>query len=179
MKKNLIHALYLVAYILAYGFWFLMSLLPLRVLYVVSDFLYLIVAHVVRYRHHVIWKNLSASFPEKSAEELRKIEQGFYHYFCDYLVETVKLMTMSRKQLMKRMTFSDLEEFNEILAEGQSVAVYLGHYGNWEWITALPYWTGNGAQCCQLYHPLENDYFDRLFKYVRERQGALCIPMQE
>ena len=39
MKKNLIHALYLVAYILAYGFWFLMSLLPLRVLYVVSDFL--------------------------------------------------------------------------------------------------------------------------------------------
>ena len=52
MKKNLIHALYLVAYILAYGFWFLMSLLPLRVLYVVSDFLYLIVAHVVRYRHH-------------------------------------------------------------------------------------------------------------------------------
>ena len=73
MKKNLIHALYLVAYILAYGFWFLMSLLPLRFLYELSAFLYLIVTHVIRYRNHVIWMNMSASFPETSVEELRKI----------------------------------------------------------------------------------------------------------
>ncbi len=85
---------------------------------------------------------------------------------------------MSKMQLMKRMTFTGTEELNRVLSEGKSAAVYLGHLGNWEWITSLPYWVNN-TLCCQLYHPLENEYFDRLFKFVRERQGALCIPMQE
>ena len=48
-----------------------------------------------------------------------------------------------------------------------------------EWITSLPYWIDSSAQCCQLYHPLENESFDRLFKHVRELHNARCIPMQE
>ena len=174
MKK----AFYKTLYLLAYGFWYLLALLPFPVLYLFSDIFYLIMAHIVKYRHKVIGKNLRNSFPEKTDAELRRIEQGFYHWFCDYVVETFKLMTMSREQLMVRMTFTGTEELNRLLSEGRSVAVYLGHLGNWEWITSLPYWTSNGL-CCQLYHPLENEYFDRLFKYVRELHGALCIPMQE
>ena len=174
MKKSLSFLLYTIAY----GFWYLMSLLPLWVLYIISDILCLLVADVVRYRYKVIWNNLKTSFPEKTDQELKKIQRGFYHYFCDYLVETIKLMTMSQDELRKRMTFTGMEEFNKALSEGQSLGVYLGHLGNWEWITAMPLWEPD-ALCCQLYHPLENEYFDRLFKYVRERQGALCIPMQE
>lgn len=174
MKKALLY----IAYTLAYGFWWVMSLLPLWVLYRLSDLLYYVITYVVRYRHDVIWNNLSTSFPEKSEAELREIEHQFYHWFCDYLVETVKLMSISKRQLMQRMTFTGMEQIHEILSEGQSIGVYLGHLGNWEWITSLPYWTSNGL-CCQLYHPLENEYFDRLFKYVRELHGALCIPMQE
>ena len=136
MKKKLSY----IGYLLAYGFWFVMSLLPLKVLYIFSDLLCLLIADVIRYRHQVIWKNLKSSFPEKSDEELKKIERGFYHYFCDYLVETIKLMTMSKEELCKRMTFTGLEEFNQAISEGQSMAVYLGHLGNWEWITAMPYW---------------------------------------
>ena len=90
----------------------------------------------------------------------------------------MKLMTISKQQIMKRMTFTGMETFNQVLSEGQSIGVYLGHIGNWEWITSMPYWAPNSL-CCQLYHPLENEYFDRLFKFVRERQGAYCIPMQE
>ncbi|WP_028897060.1 lysophospholipid acyltransferase family protein [Prevotella sp. HUN102] len=167
------------AYGLAYGFWYLMSLLPFPVLYLLSDFLYLLVARVVKYRHRVIWKNLTESFPEKSEKELRDLEKGFYHWFCDYLVETIKLMTMSPSSLRKRMRFTGMEQFNEVLNNGESCAIYLGHYCNWEWITSLPYWIPEHVQCCELYHPLENEYFDKLFKYVRERQNALCIPMQE
>lgn len=175
MKKYLLYPLYT----LAYALWYLLSLLPLRVLYVCSDLLYLLVAYVVRYRHKVVWHNLKTSFPEKTDQELRDIQHGFYHYFCDYLVETVKLLTMSRDQLKRRMTFTGLEEFNQILAEGQSIGVYLGHFGNWEWITGMPHWLLPNAVCCQLYHPLENEYFDKLFRYLRERQGAVCIPMNE
>lgn len=165
-------------YIIAYGFWYLVALLPFPVLYLLSDGLYLLMSRVVKYRHKVIWTNLKNSFPEKPDDELRQIEQGFYRWFCDYIIETLKLMTMSKMQLMKRMTFTGTEELNRVLSEGKSAAVYLGHLGNWEWITSLPYWVNN-TLCCQLYHSLENEYFDRLFKFVRERQGALCIPMQE
>ena len=68
---------------------------------------------------------------------------------------------------------------NELLEKGVSCAVYLGHYGNWELITSLPLWVSEKAQCCQVYHPLKNERFDKLFKSVREKHHALCIPMAE
>ena len=174
--KKVIHQL---GYGLGFGLWWLLSLLPLRVLYVLSDFFYLIVGRLVGYRHKVIWRNLTTSFPEKTEEELRRIERGFYHSFCDYVVETVKMMTMSKREMLRRMEFRGTEEMRKWLSEGRSGCIFLGHMFNWEWITSLPYWLPEGVQCCQLYHPIENDCVDRLFKMARERRSALCIPMQE
>ncbi len=175
MKKGLSY----IAYALSYTFWYTMSLLPMSLLYVFSDCLYLLVGKVVKYRHKVIWKNLKDSFPEKDEAELLRIERGFYHYFCDYLVETIKLLNMSKRELRQRMVFTGIEEMNELLEKGVSCAVYLGHYGNWELITSLPLWVSEKAQCCQVYHPLQNERFDKLFKSVREKHHALCIPMAE
>ena len=175
MKKGLSY----IAYALSYTFWYTMSLLPMSLLYVFSDCLYLLVGKVVKYRHKVIWKNLKDSFPEKDEAELQRIEREFYHYFCDYLVETIKLLNMSKRELRQRMVFTGIEEMNELLENGVSCAVYLGHYGNWELITSLPLWVSEKAQCCQVYHPLQNERFDKLFKSVREKHHALCIPMAE
>lgn len=122
--------LHYIAYLIVYGLWFLISLLPFCVLYVLSDGLYLLITYVFRYRHKVIWKNLTECFPEKDKQEIRKIEKDFYQWFCDYLVETVKLMTISKKNLMKHMTFTGMEAFNNALNNKQSCALYLGHYGN-------------------------------------------------
>ena len=129
-----------ILYHIGYAIWYVLSLLPLRVLYVLSDLLYLLVSRVVRYRHRVIWNNLLTSFPEKTPQELKQIQRGFYRYFCDYLVETIKLMTISERQLRRRMTFTGTDELNQVLNSGQSCAVFLGHVGNWEWITSLPFW---------------------------------------
>ena len=175
MKKGLSY----IAYALSYTFWYTMSLLPMSLLYVFSDCLYLLVGKVVKYRHKVIWKNLKDSFPEKDEAELQRIEREFYHYFCDYLVETIKLLNMSKSELRQRMVFTGIKEMNELLEKGVSCAVYLGHYGNWELITSLPLWVSEKAQCCQVYHPLQNERFDKLFKSVREKHHALCIPMAE
>lgn len=157
--------------------WRLLALLPFRVLYVLSDILYLLLRYVLRYRYAVIEKNVCESFPEKTIEEQQDIINGFYHWFGDYFVETLKLASMDATSLRRRMSFVGVEELETYTRAGHSCALYLGHYGQWEWITSFPNWIGKEAQCLQIYHPLQNSTFDTLFKQVRERHGSLCVPM--
>ncbi len=168
-----------ILYYLTYSITFLVSLLPLWTLYLLSDFMFLIVYHIIKYRRKLVFKNMSDSFPEKSEQEIRHLEKAFYHWFCDYIVESIKLLTISKKQLMRRMVFKGTDVVDNIVKEGQSCAVYLGHYCNWEWITSLPLWVTPETQCGQIYHVLENSDYDHLFLQLRQRMGAVCIPMAE
>lgn len=166
-------------YYIVFAVWYVFSLLPMRIHYVLSDLLFWLLYGVVGYRKAVIRRNLRESFPEKSEVELKKIARGYYHFFCDYIVETIKMMTISKGNIRRRLTFKGTELVDEIVESGQSCAVYLGHLCNWEWVTSLPLWVTPKAQCGQIYHPLENKEFDRLFLYSRQRLGATCIAMQD
>lgn len=166
-----------------YGFfitwWYAMSLLPLKLLYLLSDGLYYIIYYVAQYRRPLVRKHLADCFPEKSEAERIRIEKEFYAWFCDYIVETIKLFSISKKQIMRHMVFKGTEQVKESCAKGQSCAVYLGHYCNWEWITSLPLWAGKDITFGQIYHVLENQAFDQLFLKLRNRLGAVSIPMAE
>ena len=168
-----------IQYYIVLAVWYVFSLLPLKVHYVFSDLIFWLLYKVVGYRKKVVRTNLATSFPEKSEEELRRIERGFYHFLCDYLVETVKLMTMSREEMKRRMVFKNPEVLDEAVASRQSVALYLGHLCNWEWVSSIPLWVKPDTWCGQIYHPLENKNFDRLFLKIRERMDAHCIAMQD
>ncbi len=167
----------MIRYNILYAAWYLFSLLPFCVHYVLSYFIYFILYRLMGYRIPVVRKNLETSFPEKSESELRDIERKFYHQLCDYFVETVKTMTMTEQQVRRHMVFKNAELVNQCVSEGQSCAVYLGHTFNWEWITSLPFWVTKDALCGQLYHALENPVFDRLFLELRQKWGAECIPL--
>lgn len=164
---------------LLHGILLLLSLLPMRLHYIFSDMIFVVIYYLVGYRKALVRRHLRECFPERSEQELIRIEKQFYHWFCDYLVETVKLMTISKKNLMKRMTFKGIELVDEVIESGQSCAIYLGHYCNWEWVTSLPLWVSPKAHCGQIYHPLENKEADKLFLKLRQRLGAECIPMAE
>ena len=166
-----------VVYYLVYVIWYLLSLLPFWVHYLFSDFVYLIVYRLIGYRVKVVRNNLTTSFPEKSEAEILQIERKFYHSLCDYFVEAVKMMTMSERQMRRRMVFKNTETLNLCIAEKQSIALYLGHTFNWEWITSLPLWITKKVHCGELYHALENEAFDKLFLHLRERWGSECIPL--
>lgn len=159
--------------------WYILSLMPLWVHYMFSEMLYILLYKLIGYRKQVVKENLASSFPEKSEEELKHIERGFYHFLSDYLAESVKLMTISKRTLRRRLVFKNTEAIEKCVESGQSCAVFLGHYCNWEWITSLPLWITPKAQCGQIYHPIENKDFDRLFLRLRQRLGAVCIPMQD
>lgn len=168
-----------ILYYLLYAIFYPLSLIPLRIHYLFSNCLFYLLYYVIKYRQKVVRKNLSSSFPEKDEEELHHIEKEFYRWFCDYIVESLKLLSISQKQMKKHMVFKGYEAINQCVEEGQSVALYLGHYCNWEWVSSLPLWFTPKAQCGQIYHPLENKDVDRLFLRLRGRQGALSIPMAE
>lgn len=164
-------------YYLSFALWFIISLLPLWVFYRLSDGLYYLVYHVVRYRRRVVYANLRSSFPEKSEAEIKRIAKDFYSFFCDYIVETLKLFSMGEKNMRKRMKFEGLNQVKEDFANGRSVTLYLGHYCNWEWISSLGLHLDE--QCGQIYHPLENATLDRLFLYMRGRFKAQSIKMDD
>ena len=166
---------------LAYAAFYLVSLLPARALYVLADVLHVIVYDVARYRLKVVRRNLATSFPEKDAKELKRIERGFYRWLCDYFVETVKLMTVSRRELMRHVEFRGVEDVEDCFDRGQTCAGILGHYGNWELLSAfgLAFKRHKEAVVGLIYHPLRNHVFDRLFIKLRQSMGGVCIPKQD
>ncbi len=163
----------------AWGLVRLFSFLPFRVLYLISDFLALVLHRLVRYRVGVVRGNLSSSFPDRPKAELRSIEKKFYRWLCDYCVETLKLASLSREAIERRMRFEGAEEVAAELEAGKSVSLFLGHYCNWEWVSSLPLHFPEGAKSAQIYHPLENKVSDAVFLRLRSRFGALSVAMRD
>ncbi|MDR1090293.1 MAG: lysophospholipid acyltransferase family protein [Prevotella sp.] len=170
-----------ILYYIIYSYTYLHALLPLRLLYVLSDILYFWVYIVAGYRLKVVRENLSGSFPEKPEKELRLIERKFYHHFCDYFVETIKLLHISDEEMSRRMKFENMEQVNELMKDGNSVLMFLGHYCNWEWVTSinLNFKDEENIVLSQIYKPLKNKAFDDLFLKIRSRFGSLGIPRYE
>lgn len=152
---------------LVYMVFYLISLLPFGVLYVLADVGYVLLYHVVRYRRKIVWENLRTSFPEKQEKELRAIEKKYYRWFCDYFLEAVKLLSISEKELRRRFIITNSEAIIECFNRKQSVATLLGHYCNWEWLSCVGIELPSDSVQGLVYHPLYNKAFDNLFKAIR------------
>ena len=151
------------------------ALFPLRVLYVLSDILYFLIYKVVGYRRDVVRHNLKASFPHKSKAERLDLERRFYHHFCDYVVETLKMAHISQRELNQRAFIENPEVIDHLMDQGHDCLLLLmGHCGNWEWYAgSTPYF--HDATIYQIYRPLKNQAVDRLFIYLRTRFGSKGI----
>lgn len=164
-----------IQYALIYSWVKVHALLPMSALYVLSDILYLIIYKVAGYRLKVVRHNMKASFPNKPENELRQMERDFYHHFSDYIVETIKLAHISLEEVQRRALIRNPELIDQLMDKGHSCFVLLlGHYGNWEWFTASTTFFAN-AQMHQIYRPLNNKAFDRLFIHLRTKFGAFGI----
>ena len=159
--------------------WKLMSLLPMGVLHLLSDLLYFPLYYVARYRRKVVRKNLVNAFPEKTEKEIEEIEKKFYASFCDYVMETVKLMSMSPENIKKHIRFEGIEEVERLASqESRPCVIYMGHTFNWEFVTSLPlHFKDPKIQLGQIYHPLANKAMDRLFLELRNQYGSESISM--
>ena len=169
-----------ILYFPLYFYFWLHALLPLKILYILSDILFFPMFYIVRYRRKLVYQNMKDSFPEKSEKEIRRMEKAFYHHFCDYIVETIKLLHISDKETRKRVKFHNTEALQEIVDNGGSCLMLLGHYGNWEFVPSVTLWMRKGSVIfAQIYRPLKNKWFDRFFLKLRGSYHSECIAKQD
>ena len=160
-------------YYLVYGLLYLLSLLPLRVLYILSDGFYSLVYYVIGYRKKVVISNLKIAFPDKTEKEIKNIAKKFYKNFCDTLIETIKSISVNEKFLKKHFT-ADYSVVEDLYPSGKSIQVHLGHNFNWELGNlAVPLFVS--YKFLVVYMPLENKLFERLFKHIRTRFKSIMI----
>ncbi len=149
---------------------------PLGVLYRISDLLAPIVYHVVRYRRKLVRRNLTESFPDKTSKEIRRIERKFYRNFTDNFIESIKLLGISDSEMRRRVIFEGMDRVNEYFDQGKTIIAYFAHTANWEWAPSITLWTDKKLDeevvFAQVYRPLRNKRFDRLFLRLRSRFGS-------
>lgn len=155
-----------------------LSYIPFWMLYAISDIMYYPLYYVIRYRREIVRKNLTESFPEKSLSEIITIEKKFYRFFMDMLLESSKIASISPDEIRKRMKFVNIDKTNKLLDEGKSLAFFMGHFCNWEWMTSVGLWIKDDVVCAQVYHKLINETFDKIIKQMRERMGNICVEMR-
>lgn len=156
----------------------LISYLPFPVLYLISDFFYIVLYRLTKYRIKVVRENMKNAFPEKSEQDLLMLEKKYYRYLGDLVVESLKAITISKTQILKRLTYTNPEIFNQLYQEGKSAIVVMGHYANWEIMCkGSPLLVKN--EILGAYKPLSNKLFDHLMYKSRTEFGTNMIPMEK
>ena len=153
--------------------------LPLEVLYLISNLAYYVVYYIIRYRRRLVRENLTCSFPEKSKEEIVRIEKAFYRNLCDVFIESFKCLNISDKEMLRRVEVVNYELPERIAAEGKNVFMLMGHLGCWEWVQEVCVRYKNPKKSAEIYKQIENPYFSSLMHEVRSRWNTEQIEMTQ
>ena len=167
----------LLIFLLVYPIIWILSILPMRVLHILSDLIYVILYYIIGYRKKVVRNNLKLAFPKKSNEERLQIEKKSFHHFIDIFMEMIKSFTISEKEISKRFVFKNLDGLNDFYLNNKSLVLMAGHYANWEWVvnfTNLVPYKGYAA-----YKKIKNKYFEKKMKSSRSKFGANFIPTSQ
>jgi len=159
-------------------FLYLLSLLPLPLLFFFARLLYYLLYYIIGYRKKVVRQNLIHSFPEKSIDQIIIIERKFFQYLAELIFEIIKMTTISKKETLKRVKFTGLEQIEKHFEAGESVLACTGHYGNWE-LGTLALGLSISAKTMVIYKPITNKIFESWFDAFRTKYGNIFIAMRQ
>jgi len=160
-----------------YAFLWSISILPWKIFYLLSDFIFFVIYRIVKYRKRIVTENLKLAFPEKSYEEIKKIRKKFYAHMCDMFMEMMKSISISHKETQKRYTFKNLEALRKLEAEGKSIILLAAHYANYEWGNSIELSTSH--KVVGVFKPIKNPHFNEFARKIRARFGADVIPSKK
>ena len=167
----------LLAFVLIYPLLWFVSILPFRLLYAVSDMLFVVLYYVVGYRKKTVEENLKLVFPEKSEAERKRITKQFFRHLCDMILEAIKSMNISVEDMKARFKFTNIEVIQDYEKRQKSIALMCAHYGSWEWIFILQAYTSHLTFA--IYKKLNNIYFDKLIRKIRARYDSYLITTKD
>ena len=155
-------------------FGYLLSLLPYKLIFMISDFLYIFAYYLVGYRKAIVFNNIRNSFPEKSDKEIKIIAKKFYHNLCDFVFELIKANYLSFNRLQKTFEYTNIDLLNKYYDQGRSVLYACGHIPNWEIAgMLLPKFVNHEVNA--VYLPLSNNMFEKIMINLRSRFGVKMV----
>lgn len=164
-------------FIIFYPILWLISLLPFRLLYILSDFVYFVVYRIIKYRKKIVRENLSLALPNLSKEEREVIEKKFYKHLCDMFLEMIKTLTISKEEMDKRYKFTNLDVYRDLERKGKSISLLCAHYASYEWVISMNrHITFRGYG---IYKKIANKYFDKVVHNIRSKFKANLITTKE
>ncbi|TAF44207.1 MAG: lauroyl acyltransferase [Sphingobacteriales bacterium] len=152
------------------------SYLPFRMLYILSDFLFLILYYVLKYRKKVVDDNLAACFPNKTVDERHLIAKQFFAFLADLIIESIKMISISAEEAKKRFAIVNPQLLENYVNQGRNVIVVAGHYGNWEMANVVGF--VSDKKKLVIYKPLSNKLFEDFLNRVRSKFSAIMVPMK-
>lgn len=154
------------------------SYLPFAIIYLISDLLYVLMRFVFRYRWNVITTNLKNAFPEKTASEIAGIRNKFYRHFCDMILESVKMYSMTREEMDKHIRFENTGPAERFYENNQSIIVFGIHHNNWEWCSSVQ--TKLKHIILMIYNPIRgNEAMEKFLLHSRQKWGGECVPVHK
>jgi KDO2-lipid IV(A) lauroyltransferase len=166
-----------IAYLIVYPILWCISILPFPLLYLLSDFVYIIIYRIIGYRKKTVRENMAMTLTHLSEKERLIIEKKFYHHMCDLFLEMIKTMTISKEEICKRYAFKNIEVYKEIEKKEKSIAIMCAHYASYEWAVSLNY--HSHYKSYGIYKKLKNPYFDKLVHKIRSKFKAILITTKE
>ncbi|WP_422860022.1 lysophospholipid acyltransferase family protein [Flagellimonas sp. S174] len=164
-------------FIIAYPLLWLVSRLPFKLLYALSDGVFFLLYYVIGYRKKVVRSNILLVFPEKDIKERLDIEKKFYQHMCDMFLEMIKTMGISTKEAERRYRFTNIELYHQLENEGKNTMIMLPHYASWEWVFSLN--SQIKSKGYGIYQKIGNRYFDKLVRDIRSKFGTTLIVTSE
>ncbi len=167
----------LILFILIYPIIWVLSRLPMRILYLKSDISFFIIYYIIGYRKKIVLNNLKLVFKDKAEKELLIIRKKFFKHLMDLMMESIKAFSISEKEILKRYTYKNPELVNKYAKEGKSIALVGAHQANWEWSTSLP--KVLDINVYGAYTKLNNAYFEKCVRDSREKFGVFGYKTSE
>jgi len=164
-------------YLFLYPLLWLLSILPFRLLYLFSDFVYLIIYYIIGYRKKIVRDNIGLALPHLSVKERLVIEKKSYHHLCDMFLEMIKTMTISQSEMDKRFQFDNIEMYKDLEKKGKSIALMCAHYASYEWVISIN--SKINFKGFAIYKRINNKYFDKLVRDIRSKFKASLITTKE
>lgn len=154
---------------IVYPFIWIFSRLPMRILYLFSDFFFLILHYIIGYRKKIVVSNIKTAFPSKSDAEIKKMSKKFSRHFVDLIFESIKSFSISKKEIDKRYKYLNPTLINNYAKQGRSIVLIGAHQANWEWVFGMPQHLN--INCYGAYTKIQNPYFEKIIKNSRKKYG--------